>query len=124
MAEQTEQPQITPATERADTSRQTSTVGQNASQPPPPPPGMEQVLIMAVPLLLVFYLMIWRPESKRRKQKESLLSAIKPKDNVITIGGLQGTVSEIDGDSVVLLVDPKKDVKLRFRRSAIETIVE
>ena len=80
------------------------------------------MLVMLVPMFIIFYLLIIRPENKRRKEKESLLGAIKPKDKVVTIGGLHGTVVEIDGDDVVLLVDSKKDVKMRFRRSAIDSI--
>lgn len=81
-----------------------------------------QMLITFLPLMIIFYLFFIRPESKRRKEKEQLLGAVKAKDKVITIGGLHGTVVEVEGDEVVLLVDPKKDVKMRFRRSAIDTI--
>ena len=81
-----------------------------------------QMLITFAPLMIIFWLFFIRPESKRRKEKEQLLSGVKAKDKVITIGGLHGTVVEVEGDEVVLLVDPKKDVKMRFRRSAIDTI--
>ena len=84
--------------------------------------GIEQLLVIFAPFGLVFYFLVIRPENKRKKQKESLLAALKTKDKVVTIGGLHGTVAEIDNDDVVLLVDQKKDVKLRFRRSAIESI--
>ena len=98
---------------------------------PPPPPGQpgappqggfDSLLLMLVAMGLIFYFLLIRPESKRRKEKEALLSALKTRDKVVTIGGLHGTVVEVDGDEVVLLVDPKKDVKLRFRRSSVEAI--
>ncbi len=69
--------------------------------------------------MIIFYLFFIRPQSKERKKKEELLSSVKVKDKVVTIGGLHGVVVEVEGDEVVLLVDPKKDVKMRFRRSAI-----
>ena len=122
MAELTEQAPT--ASSGADPARTTSTIGHTSTQSPPPQGGIEQLLFMAGPLLIVFYLLIWRPESKRRKQKETLMSNIKVKDKVVTIGGLQGTVAEIGGDDIVLLVDPKKDVKLRYRRSAIDSVLE
>ena len=57
-------------------------------------------LTLLVPMLIIFYLFFIRPESKRRKQKESLMSGLKTKDNVVTIGGLYGTVAEVTGDEV------------------------
>jgi preprotein translocase subunit YajC len=80
------------------------------------------MLTLFGPMIIIFWLFIIRPESKRRKEKENLLGKVKPKDKVTTIGGLQGTVVEIEGDDVVILADPKKDVKLRFRRSAIDSV--
>ena len=96
--------------------------GGGTGAPPPQPGGLDSLLITFVPLMIIFYLFFIRPENKRRKAKEELLGAIKPKDKVVTVGGLHGSVVEVDGDEVVLLVDQKKDVKLRFRRSAIDTI--
>jgi preprotein translocase subunit YajC len=93
------------------------------------PPGGEaprnplgEMLPMFIGMGLIIYFLMIRPESKRRKEKENLLGGIKPKDKVVTIGGLHGTVVEIDGDDVVLLVDNKKDVKMKFRRSAIDVV--
>jgi len=77
---------------------------------------------MLVAMGLIFYFLLIRPESKRKKEKEALLSSLKPKDKVVTVGGLHGTVVEVDGDEVVLLVDPRKDVKLRFRRSSVDMV--
>jgi preprotein translocase subunit YajC len=86
----------------------------------PPGAGLDSLLVMIVPMVLIFYFLFIRPENKRRKQKEEMLSGLKPKDRVVTIGGLYGTVLDIDGDEIVLLVDPKKDVRMRFRRSSVD----
>lgn len=89
-----------------------------------PPQGFDaSPFLMIGAMIVIFWLFFIRPESKRRKEKENLLSSLKVKDKVVTIGGLTATVAEIDGDEVVLLVDPKKDVKLRFRRSAIDSVM-
>lgn len=77
---------------------------------------------MIGPMMLIFYFLFIRPENKRRKEKETLMAQMKPKDKVVTIGGLYGTIVEIDGDDVVLLVDSKKDVKMRFRRTAVDVV--
>ncbi|MGD0090076.1 MAG: preprotein translocase subunit YajC, partial [Planctomycetota bacterium] len=77
---------------------------QLGAQPPPQDPSMN-LLVLFVPMGLIFYFLLIRPESKRRKEKEALLNALKPKDKVVTVGGLRGTVVEVDGDEVVLLAD-------------------
>jgi preprotein translocase subunit YajC len=96
--------------------------GSSSTPQPPPQGGMESLLIMLVAMGLIFYFLLIRPESKRKKEKEALLNSLKARDKVVTIGGLHGTVVDVDGDEVVLLVDPKKDVKLRFRRSSVDII--
>jgi len=80
-------------------------------------------LVMMIGAFLLFmYFMIWRPQKQEQKKKEEMLGQLKEKSEVITFFGLYGTVVKIDGDDVVLLVDPKKDIKMRFRRSVIESI--
>ena len=73
--------------------------------------------------LLFMYFMIWRPQKQEQKKKEEMLSQLKEKSEVITFFGMYGTVVKIEGDEVILLVDPKKDIKMRFRRSVIESII-
>lgn len=85
--------------------------------------GFGNIFVMFAPLMIVFYLLIIRPENKRKKEKESLLAEVKTKDKVLMLGGLIGTVVDLDGDELVLLVDPKKDVKMRFKRSAIDSVI-
>lgn len=99
--------------------------GAGAGGPPAQPNGADAILQMAqlvVPMLLIFWLLVWRPEGKRRKEREALLTGMKPKDKVVTIGGLHGTIASLEKDEVVLLVDANKGVKMRFRRSSIDTI--
>ena len=65
-----------------------------------------------------------RPESKRKKERDETLNAIKNKDKVVTVGGLYGTVCGIEKDEVTLIVDAKNNVKLTFRRSSIDRITK
>ncbi|ANE47192.1 preprotein translocase subunit YajC [Paenibacillus swuensis] len=77
-----------------------------------------------LPLILmfaVFYFLLIRPQQKKQKQRNSMLSAIKKGDKVVTIGGLHGTVLEMNEDTVVLRVNDA--TKLTFDRSAVNTIV-
>ncbi len=83
---------------------------------------MIMTIAMFLSLGLVFYVLIWRPESKKKKEREETLNALKNKDKVVTIGGLFGTVANVDKDEVTLIVDHKTNLRLKFRRSAIERI--
>ncbi len=75
---------------------------------------------------IVFYLMLMRPEQKKRKQQESLLSNLKKNDRVVTIGGISGTVVNAPPGStfVTLRVDDSNNTRLRVLRTAISRVGE
>nr|WP_246068093.1 preprotein translocase subunit YajC [Paenibacillus thermoaerophilus] len=71
-------------------------------------------------MIAVFYFFLIRPQQKRQKARNLMLSQLKKGDKVVTIGGLHGTIMELTDDTVVLRVN---DVtKLTFDRSAINTV--
>lgn len=88
----------------------------------PPGSGFSEMLVMLLPMAMIFYFLLWRPESKRRKEKEQLMNSLKAKDKIVTIGGIHGIVVKVEKDEVVVRVDTAKDVKMTFRRTAIDTI--
>nr|WP_052487226.1 preprotein translocase subunit YajC [Paenibacillus sp. VKM B-2647] len=75
------------------------------------------------PLVLMFvvlYFLLIRPQQKRQKTRNLMLSNLKKGDKVVTIGGLHGTIQQITDDTVVLLVN---DVtRMTFDRSAINSV--
>ncbi len=83
--------------------------------------SMNFVVIMVV-MIVIFYLLVIRPENQRKKKREEMLGGLKKRDQVVTVSGLIGTIEEIDGDEIVLLVDRRKDVRMRFLRRAIESV--
>jgi preprotein translocase subunit YajC len=70
----------------------------------------------------IFYFLILRPQQKRQKDRQKLLDAVKKGDKVVTAGGLHGTVAGLDDKTVLLQVS--ENVKMKFERSAISTIVK
>ena len=95
----------------------TSGAGQGSS---PFDPGM---LLMFGSMAILFWLFIIRPEKKRQKEKEALTSSLKKSDKIVTIFGMYGTIVDIDGEDITLMVDQKKEVKMRIRRSAIDQVL-
>jgi preprotein translocase subunit YajC len=82
--------------------------------------GFISTIIMFGAIFLIFYFMIIRPQQKRSKEREKLLSNLQKGDKVVTNGGLHGTIAGIDEKTVLLQVSD--NVKMKFERSAITTV--
>ncbi len=79
-------------------------------------------LIVTVVLMIgIFYFFLIRPQNKKQKEMEKMLSALKKGDKVVTIGGIHGVVSSTKEKTVILKVDD--NTKLEFSRSAIASVV-
>lgn len=76
---------------------------------------------MIVLLFGVMYFMMIRPQQRRRREAEQMQSSIGPGDEVVTIGGLYGTVTSVDDETVMLEVAP--GVQTRYARPAIARVV-
>jgi len=99
-----------------------------AGQGQAPSGGIMDALLKGglLPIILIFVAFMWlmnRSQRKRDKERRSMLEAIKPKDEVVTIGGIQGRVVRVDPENVVLRIDAEKDVKITVARSGISRIV-
>jgi preprotein translocase subunit YajC len=89
--------------------------------------GFGSLFSLSSPLLpmlaigIVFYLMMMRPEQKKRKEMEQLLANIKKNDKIILGSGICGTVVNAEPKSVyvTIRVDESTNTKLRVLRSAI-----
>lgn len=93
-----------------------------------PPPGdggggsgLFGTLIMFAAIFLIFYFLIIRPQQKRQKERDKLLGELKKGDKVITGSGIHGTIIGIEEKTVLIQVSD--NVKLKFERSAVATIL-
>jgi preprotein translocase subunit YajC len=86
--------------------------------------GFQQLGLMAL-MMVVFYLVLIRPQQKKQKELDRLLKALKKGQKVRTTGGIRGEIvdfkSEV-GDEVVLLVADR--VKINILRSHVAGILE
>jgi len=71
---------------------------------------------------VVFYFLLFMPMQRQKKRQQQMLSALKSGDNVVTSSGIMGTITAVDGDTIVLRVKPD-NLKLQFARSAVSTLV-
>ena len=78
-----------------------------------------------IPLGLMFaimYFLVIMPQQRQRKKMQAMLAELKAGDKVITSGGIYGTISGIDGDSVILKISSEPQVKIRIARAAIAQV--
>ena len=81
------------------------------------PAGTGFEWIFLVGFLVIFYLMIWRPQAKRAKEQKNLLGSLQKGDEVVTTGGIAGKINKVTDDFVVLEVSDS--VELKFQKGAI-----
>ena len=73
--------------------------------------------IMIGAMILIMWLFMWRPESKRRKQMQEFLANLKKGDKIITAGGIHGTVKEVKETNLLIEVD--SNVTLRVEKNMV-----
>ena len=69
------------------------------------------------PLNAIFYFLMIRPESKKRKDRMQMIDSLQHHDKVVTIGGLYGEVQDVHEDRVVLRI--ADNIKVEVAKSAI-----
>ena len=66
---------------------------------------------------LIFYFMIFRPQSKRRKEHQALVSGLSKGDEVVTVGGIAGAVTKVEDDFVKVSI--ASNVEIRVQKSSV-----
>jgi len=84
-------------------------------------PQTGQLISFAV-LIAAFYLLLIRPQMKRQKEQTALMASLAVGDSIVTIGGMYGTIKELEDDRVSLEIAPGVTVKMA--RSAIAKKIE
>lgn len=79
-----------------------------------------QILSFVLMFGALYFLFI-RPQQKRQKERSQMLMSLNKGDKVITIGGLHGTVVDLNEEKATLKVG--ENSRLVFERSAINAIV-
>lgn len=74
-------------------------------------PGMLTGLLFPVAMIVVFYFLLIRPQSKRAKEHKSMLAALEVGAEVATSGGILGKVTELGDQFVAIEIAPGVVVK-------------
>ena len=79
------------------------------------------IVLYAVGFIAIFYFMAIRPQQRQRRAHNDLVSSIKPGDEVVTAGGIFGTVKRTEDDVITLQI--AKNVDIRVARKAVAEVV-
>lgn len=85
-------------------------------------PGPAAMLVPFAVMFIVFYILVFRPQSKARKDHEAMVKNLKKHDEVVTSGGLFGTVVNVRPESITLRID--ENVRVEVEPSAISRMVK
>jgi preprotein translocase subunit YajC len=80
-----------------------------------------QFLIIMVLMLGVMYVLMIRPQRQRQAQQQSMIDGAGVGDDVLTTGGIYGTISEVEGDDIV--VEIADGVTVHMTRRGIAAVL-
>ena len=83
--------------------------------------GTTQIMLFAI-IGVLFYVMLIRPQQKQRKQHQQMLSAIKTGDQIMTVGGVLGLITNVKEHTVMLKI--ADNVKIEVFRSHISRVIK
>ncbi len=79
-------------------------------------------LIVIVVLFAAFWLLLIRPQRSQARRQQELIRSLEIGDEIVSAGGLYGTIKRIDGDDLVVELAPQ--IEVRMARGAVAGIVE
>ena len=85
----------------------------DSAAPAAGPAGTGFEWIFLVGFLVIFYLMIWRPQAKRAKEQKALLGNLQKGDEVVTTGGIAGKITKVTDAFVVIEVSDTVELKIQ-----------
>lgn len=79
-------------------------------------------LFLFLPLILIFYFLIFRPQQKQRKEAQQMLADLKKGDRVVTRGGLIGVIDKVEESR--LRIEVGNGLKLHVQRDYVDRLVK
>lgn len=80
---------------------------------------LTQLLPIAL-IFIVFYFLLIRPQKKNQKEHAAMLQGLKKNDEVVTSGGIYGTIVNIQEDVITLRIDD--NTRIKIQRSSVSRL--
>ena len=81
--------------------------------------GGMSFIIMMILIFVVMWFFMFRPQQKKQKEIQNFRNSIEIGTEVVTAGGIYGTVKQIDDEHGILYVEVSRDVKIRVDRNSV-----
>ena len=73
-------------------------------------------------IVAIFYFLVFMPMQRQKKQQAQMLADLQAGSEVLTTGGIVGTIVSLNADTLILRVKPD-NIKLQIARSAVSSLV-
>ena len=97
-------------------------LAQAAQGQPSAAQGGISMLLWMIPLFGIMYFMMWRPQAKKQKEHEEMVSKLKAGDKVMTTCGLFGTITKVAENRITLCIAP--NVNVEFVTAAVSEVLK
>lgn len=107
-----------------NTAPTTTTIAASSAGAPltPPAPSMTSMLLPFGLMFAVFYFLLIRPQSKKMKEHEKMVSALQKGEEVVTQSGILGKIYGVTDKVITLEVD--NNVKIRVLKTQIASVLK
>jgi len=87
--------------------------------------GSNPVMGLLLPLALVaiFYLLVFMPMQRQKKQQQQMLKTLENGSQVLTTGGIIGTIVSVNADDTLILRIKPDNLKIQVARSAVASLI-
>ena len=69
-------------------------------------------IFMLLFIFIIFYFLVFRPQKKQEKERQKMLGNLNKNDQVVTTGGIHGTIVNIKEKTVILRIDDNAKVEI------------
>ena len=84
---------------------------------------MFQTLTLALPMIAIFYFLLWRPQSQRQKQLRQMVDGLRRGDTVVTAGGILGKVAKAAGaEDQEILIEIADNVQVKVLKATLSDV--
>ena len=77
-------------------------------------------IVMMLLIFGIFYFLLIRPQQKQQKEHKNMLAGLKKNDEIVTSGGIHGTIVNVKDNSFVVRIDD--NVKIEIQKTAVSAL--